>query len=318
MDIKPDSKATLAKILITGLILIFCTSWFHFLYELGRVEIVYSYLYYIPIVFGAFFYGIPGGFMVSAFAGLTYSVFVSASGIPYANRELFPGIASFVLIGLLTGLLSSRLERSKYALREEVKRVTGLYKEVNKTYLGAIEALVAAVDEKDHYTKAHSENVTKYAVAIARGMNLSPHQIEVVERAGRLHDLGKIGVHDYILTKPGKLTPEEWEEIKGHSLKSAKILEPLAFLNGVIKTVRHHHEHFNGKGYPNGKAGKEIPLEARILTVADAFDAMTSDRPYRKAMSRDKAIDIFKEESGRQFDPDVVKVFLGLIEKSQI
>ena len=249
---------------------------------------------------------------------MTYSIFVSASGIPYATSELFLGIASFILIGLLTGLLSSRLEKSKYALREKVSQLTKLYEKVNETYLGTVKALAVAVDEKDPYTKVHSENVARYAVAIAREMGFNPHQVEVVERAARLHDLGKIGVRDYILVKPDELTPEEWDEIKEHSIKSAKILEPLVFLNGVIKAVRHHHERFDGGGYPNGKAGGEIPIEARILAVADAFDAMTSDRPYRRAMSRDEAIGELKRESGKQFDPAVVKIFLRLVEKKQV
>ncbi len=188
-----------------------------------------------------------------------------------------------------------------------------LYQELSGLYLNTINALAQAVDEKDHYTHVHSQKVAKYAVAIAKEMKLSPHQIEVVERAAKLHDLGKIGIHDYILTKPGKLTPEEWDEIKEHSLKGAKILEPLAFLNGVIGTVRHHHERFDGKGYPDGKGGKEIPLEARILAVADTYDAMLSQRPYRKALSRDEAIEELKKNSGAQFDPDVVQAFLVVL-----
>ena len=189
-----------------------------------------------------------------------------------------------------------------------------LYERLNNLYLNTINALAQTINEKDHYTHTHSKNVTKYALAIAKQMNLTPHQMEVVERAAKLHDLGKIGIHDYILTKPGKLTPEEWEEIKTHSLKGAKILEPLAFLNGVIKTVRNHHERYDGKGYPDGKKGKEIPVEARIMTVADAFDAMLSERPYRKALSKEQAIKELKKNSGTQFDPEVVKVFLEIIE----
>jgi len=189
------------------------------------------------------------------------------------------------------------------------------YERLNNLYLNTIDALAQVIDEKDHYTPTHSKNVTKYALAIAREMKLKPHQIEVVERAAKLHDLGKIGIHDYILTKPDKLTPEEWEEIKTHSLRGAKILEPLAFLNGVIKTVRSHHERYDGKGYPEGKKGKEIPIEARIMAVTDSFDAMLSDRPYRKALSKEQAIEELKKNGGTQFDSEVVKVFLRIIQK---
>ena len=190
-----------------------------------------------------------------------------------------------------------------------------LYKRLNNLYLNTIDTLTQVIDEKDHYTHTHSKNVTKYAVVIAKEMKLKPHQIEVVERAAKLHDLGKIGIHDYILTKPDKLTSEEWEEIKTHSLIGAKILEPLAFLNGVIKTVRSHHERYDGKGYPESKKGREIPLEARILAVADAFDAMLSERPYRKALSKEQTIKELKKNSGTQFDPEVVKAFLRIIQK---
>ncbi len=188
-----------------------------------------------------------------------------------------------------------------------------LYERLNNLYLNTIDALAQVIDEKDHYTHTHSKNVTKYALAIAKQMKLTPHQMEVVERAAKLHDLGKIGIHDYILAKPDKLTPEEWEEIKTHSLKGAKILEPLSFLNGVIKAVRSHHERYDGKGYPDGKKGKEISVEARIMAVADAFDAMLSERPYRKALTKEKTIKELKKNSGTQFDPKVVKAFLRII-----
>ena len=463
---------SLTKILSVGLVLIFCTSWFHLLYKLGRVEIVYSYLYYIPIVLAAFFYGLPGGFTVAGFTALAYSIFISASNISYSRTELFPGIASFVLIGLLTGLLSFHLTKSKKQLAEKVshlttvtevglaatstlhlrdvlevimekivqalscevgsillldretnllrieasygidektaktlklekgERISGwvaqhgepllsndvekdprfakrssekyftksllsvplkargevigvlnvnnkkdrkvftetdlkllsglasqasvaiqnarLYNRVNETYMNAIRALARAIDEKDHYTRTHSENVTKYAVAIAQEMNRSKRELEEIHEAAQLHDLGKIGIHDSILNKPGKLTEDEWKEIKQHSLKSAKILEPLTFLNGVIDIIKQHHERFDGGGYPNGNHGQNIPLGARILAVADSYDAMTSERPYREPMSKEEAIKELKKESGKQFDPDVVQAFLQLVKKNQI
>ena len=308
MRIVPESKGTLGKIVITGFILIFCTSWFHLLYSLGRVEIVYSYLYYIPIVFGAFFYGIAGGLMVSSFAALTYSIFISASGIPYENRDLFPGVLSFLLIGLLTGLLSSRLER-------RVKQVLKLYGEVTDAYMGAVRALAVAVDEKDHYTRTHSENVTKYAVAVSKELGFSQEKVKEIERASRLHDIGKIGIHDYILTKADKLTSEEWDEIRLHPSKGAKILEPLHFLGEIVDIIKYHHERYDGRGYPSSKEKGNIPLGSRIIAVADAFDAMTSDRPYRKSMGRDVAIEELKKNSGTQFDPDVVRAFLAVLEK---
>ena len=462
----------IARVIIVGLVLLFCTAWFSFLYSVGKVEIVYSYLYYLPIVVAAFFYGIPGGFIVSALIGLAYSIFVCASGIPYTKQELVPGIGSFIVIGLLTGLLSSHLVKSRQELAERVsqlstitetslavssslqvkevleivvkkivralsckigsillfdpegklltveashgideeivkttkieigERISGwvgqhgepvlvddvdkdprfagrdgekyyrkslismplkvrgeiigvvnvnnkrggqaftqadlqllngiasqasmaiqnarLYDKVNQTYISSIKALALAIDEKDHYTRAHSENVTRYAVAIAEEMNLPAREIEEISQACQLHDLGKIGVHDYILNKSGELTDAEWEEVRLHSLKGAEILEPLDFLGGVTELVRQHHERHDGKGYPDGHKGEDIQLGARIMTVADSYDAMTTARPYRKARSSDEAISELRKGSGKQFHPQVVQVFLGLLEKKQV
>ncbi len=184
--------------------------------------------------------------------------------------------------------------------------------------MNSMRALATAIDEKDHYTRTHSENVTTHAVAIAREMNLSGSEVEEIAQACQLHDLGKIGVHDYILNKPGKLTEEEWEEVRLHSLKGVEILRPLDFLKGVTKLVKEHHERYDGKGYPDGLSGKNIRLGARIMTVADSYDAMISERPYRKALSKDEAINELEKEKGKQFDPEVVETFLRLLEEKQV
>lgn len=191
-----------------------------------------------------------------------------------------------------------------------------LYKNLQDVYMRAISALVTAIDAKDHYTGGHSESVTKYAVAIAKELGFNNRDIENLTVASRLHDLGKIGVHDYILTKPGKLTNEEWDEMKQHTTKGVEILEPLNFLSGIIELVKQHHEKYNGGGYPDGIKGEGINLGARIIAVADAFDAMLSDRPYRKAHSLETAIGELKKNSGFQFDPKVVESFLTVLEKN--
>ena len=147
-------------------------------------------------------------------------------------------------------------------------------------------------------------------------LGLSKLEILNIQQACQLHDLGKIGVHDYILTKLDKLTQEEWEEIKQHSLKSAEILRPLSFLGGVVTLVEQHHERYDGLGYPYGLKGEEIKLGARIMAVADSFDAMVTNRPYRKAFPLEKAVGEIKKCSGSQFDPKVVEVFLRVLEKN--
>lgn len=191
-----------------------------------------------------------------------------------------------------------------------------LYSSLEDTYLRTVMALTSAIDARDHYTKTHSEHVTEYAIAIAKEMGLSEKEIEEIKQACQLHDLGKIGVHDYILNKPGKLTPEEWNEIKLHTLKSAEILRPLVFLNGVIELVEQHHERYDGQGYPFGIKAEAIKLGARIMAVADSFDAMITERPYRKAFTKEQAIEELKRCSGSQFDPEVVEAFLRLLEKN--
>jgi HD-GYP domain-containing protein (c-di-GMP phosphodiesterase class II) len=140
-------------------------------------------------------------------------------------------------------------------------------------------------------------------------------EIKNLEQACQLHDIGKIGIEDYILTKPGKLTPEDWEKMKMHPAKSAEILRPLAFLSEVIKLVEQHHERYDGEGYPAKMKAEEIALGARILAVADSFDAMFTDRPYRKALTKEEAIAELKKGSGTQFDPRVVEVFLRIVDK---
>src|SRR3989338_2510960 len=193
-----------------------------------------------------------------------------------------------------------------------------LYASLEDTYLRTVMALASAIDAKDHYTKTHSEHVTKFATAMAREMGLCEKEIKEIEQACQLHDLGKIGIQDSILTKPGQLTAEEWDEMKLHSLKSVEILKPLSFLGGVIKLVEQHHERYDGKGYPFGIKGENIKVGARIIAVADSFDAMTTDRTYRRAFTDEEAIKELKNCSGTQFDPKVVEAFLKVLEKTDM
>ena len=194
----------------------------------------------------------------------------------------------------------------------------GTYRQFQEVYLNTVSALTEAIDTKDHYTKSHSEHVTKYAMNIGKEMKLDDDRMNILRDASKLHDIGKIGVHDYILMKPGKLTSEEWEEIKLHSIKGVKILQPLTFLNGSIDAIRGHHERFDGKGYPDGKKGKDISLEARIMAVADSFDAMTTERPYRKGLSIEEAKEEIIRNKGTQFDPEVVDAFIRCLDKQDL
>lgn len=193
---------------------------------------------------------------------------------------------------------------------------TRLYDRLQDTYLGAIGALAAAIEARDPYTVGHSARVTQYAVAIAQAMGLATDEVEEIRLAGLLHDLGKIGIPDNILNKPGRLSEEEYSAIKMHPALSMRIIEPLPHLGNIIPIIYHHHERFDGHGYMDGKAGETIPLGARIIAVADSYEAMTSDRPYRTALSREEAVVELKRCSGTQFDPVVVRHFMDLLEST--
>jgi HD-GYP domain-containing protein (c-di-GMP phosphodiesterase class II) len=188
-----------------------------------------------------------------------------------------------------------------------------MYENLQDAFVGTIRSLAETIDAKDAYTRGHSERVSLYGEAIARGLGISGDELQTIRYAGYLHDVGKIGIPDAILTKPGKLTGEEFAVIKKHPVLSERILRPVNFPFPVQSIVRHHHERYDGKGYPDGLGQEEIPLGARILFVADAYEAMTSDRPYRKALTNQMALDELLRNKGTQFDPRAVEVFARII-----
>lgn len=185
-----------------------------------------------------------------------------------------------------------------------------LLEDLQASYLSTVRALSAAIDAKDPYTRGHSGRVVKYCQIIAAGLGYSEAETEAVKIAAYLHDIGKIGIDEQILSKPYKLNAQEYDEVKRHSSISAKILARATFLQNVIPLVRHHHERFDGRGYPDGLAGADIPMGARIILVADSFDAMTSRRPYRQALGCGEALEELRRCSGTQFDTQVVEIFI--------
>ncbi|HEX7510852.1 MAG TPA: HD domain-containing phosphohydrolase [Chitinivibrionales bacterium] len=188
-----------------------------------------------------------------------------------------------------------------------------LYQNIRDNYLKTIRAFALAVEAKDRYTHGHSENVMKYTIILAKHLGMSDLEIENVKYAGLLHDIGKIGISEFILNKPSKLTQYEFDEIKRHPAVGAKIIADVPFLHPLVPFVLHHHEFFDGSGYPDGIAGEDIPFGARILSVADVFEAMTSTRPYRKALSPDTAVKSLVAGKGKQFDPRMVEAFLDVL-----
>ena len=186
------------------------------------------------------------------------------------------------------------------------------YNELQSLFLSTIRSIVNAIEAKDKYTKGHSERVTKYSVFLARALNFPEEEVEKIQLAALLHDVGKIGIEESILTKPGKLTEEEYNEIKKHPVIGESIIKPIKSLKYILPGIRNHHERWDGKGYPDGLKGKDIPLEGRIIALADTYDAMTSDRPYRKGLPHKVAIAEIKRCAGSQFDPELADKFIKM------
>ena len=189
------------------------------------------------------------------------------------------------------------------------------YAETRELFFGTVSALSQAIDAKDGFTRGHADRVSRIAGAVARHMSLPEKQIEEIELAGLLHDIGKIGVEDRILMKPMRLDADEQELMRRHPIYGASILEPSAALRPLVQMVLHHHENFDGSGYPEGLKGTQIPLGSRIIIVADAYEAMTSDRIYRKAIGHDRAMEQLNKYKGVQFDPTIVRALEQLLQK---
>jgi len=193
-----------------------------------------------------------------------------------------------------------------------------LYENIYENLFSTLYAFVETIEARDPYTKQHSTRVTHYAVSVAKAIGCSQEEIDVLNVSGNLHDIGKIGIPDDILLKPGKLTDAEYEIIKRHSSIGSNIIGHFNMWTEEEKIIKHHHERWDGRGYPDGLSGEEIPFLSRILSVADVYDALTSDRSYRKRLSDDVAIGMIRENSGSQFDPKIVDVFLKFYEQGKI
>lgn len=190
-----------------------------------------------------------------------------------------------------------------------------LYKNVKENYMNTVNSLALIIESRDPYMRGHSERVTYLAIEVARCMNMPESDLHILRTAGKLHDIGKITISDRILSKKDRLAPSEWAQIHLHPVRGVEIVRPLKFLESGLSLIKHHHERYDGSGYPDGLSEDSIPILARILSVADAFDAMTSTRPYRRPFAFQRAIDEIKSNSGTQFDPEVVASFLDIIGK---
>jgi len=249
------------------------------------------------------------------------------------KKEGFKSLLSIPILfhDRLLGVISTFSKKARYFSKEEIEvlnifasqvamalQESRLYEDIHMNYFNTVHALVLAIEARDPYTRGHTERVTKYALAAAKRLHMPEEQLEILRYGGEVHDIGKISIPDFILGKPGKLTPAERAVIELHPVKGAEMLEPLEFLRPALPVVKYHHERYDGTGYPDGLEKEKIPIMARILACADAFDAMTSERPYRRRrLTNDEAIAEIRNNVGSQFDPDIARLFIKSI-KTQI
>ena len=216
------------------------------------------------------------------------------------------------------GELASTFNTMSDELEQFVEDLKRAAEENKALFIGSIQMLAGAVDEKDPYTRGHSDRVTKYSLMIAKEMGLDPGFLEILRISAQLHDVGKIGIEDRILKKPGALTPEEFEIMKTHTTKGANILRPVPQLREMLPGIELHHEALNGRGYPYGLKGDDIPLLARVIAVADTFDALTTNRPYQKAHDPLEALRIIQNLSGQRLDSRAVAALLAVYQRGEI
>jgi len=219
--------------------------------------------------------------------------------------------------GKIKGIITQAcvVDAIHYVLMERLCEIRSIYKSAQRLFKDSVKALFHALDAKDHYTGTHSRMVAKISRAICNEMGLDDETAKSIYLAGLFHDIGKIHISEAVLNRQGPLPRDEYEEIKLHPIMSEMILQPIAEFKHLLPIIRHHHEWYNGKGYPDGLKGGQIPLGARIIIIADSYNAMRTHRPYRIAMPREQALKNIKKMSGKQFDPELIQVLIKVLRK---
>jgi hypothetical protein len=254
-------------------------------------------------------------------------------GIP---QEALPSehFAPIIVGGKVKGVLAVFLSRKArippnwFVLFDAIANQTGLaldyndiyndlqrtYRDLEVSYEATLESWCRALDLRDQETEGHSQRVTSLSMALAARLDLGDEAISAVRKGALLHDVGKIGIPDNVLNKPGALDAAEWELMRRHPRIGHDMIAGVPYLSGALEITLHHHEHWDGSGYPDGLAGTSIPVAARLFSIVDVFDALTSDRPYRSAWNKEKALDYLKAQKGIQFDPEILDVFISMVE----
>ena len=306
-DEQVDATSTRRRWLVIGLLIAaimiwhgatpLTPGWMH------AAHILLRKLFVVPILLAAIWFGMRGAVLAATGVSVVYLPYmlVAWSGRVAENMNQGGEVVTFWIVGLLAGWLATR-ERRALQHAADMSR-------------DALKALVAALDAREHQTEQHSHRVAELAGRIGRRLRLDSRSLTVLREAAVLHDVGKIGVPDHVLLKPGPLTDEERRIMQRHAEMGYEILSAATHLREVAELVYAHHERFDGTGYPRGLAGQAIPLGARIFAIADVYDALTSDRPYRNAMAHDEAMRLIDEQDGRAFDPDVIAAFTAEIQQ---
>jgi len=254
--------------------------------------------------------------MVTAYPDIDLAV--NAMRLGAYDFIIKPADLDLIVMSVKKALESKRLEeeieayhnRMEELVEERTAKLQQSYRTLKKAHLDSVKVLAEAIDAKDPYTRGHSDRVKRMSLAIAKKMGFSEERLENLEYGALLHDIGKIGIKDEVLQKQGPLSNEEYQYIREHPLIGVKIVEGVEFFKDKIPMIRHHHEHYDGRGYPDGLSGEAIPLEARIISLPDAFDAMTSARPHRGVMPLQNVLAELEKCKGRQFDPKMLEIFL--------
>jgi HD-GYP domain-containing protein (c-di-GMP phosphodiesterase class II) len=301
------------------------------------------HLFYFPIILAGRFWRLPGGICAGLIAGLVAGPLLPVGEVPQTLLQWCTRLVIFILVGACVGHLIDSLHRRKEEIKlqkqnletnnnqilEQQTKILQQKKKIQKQMVdlvnhqekiqqfsaGIIEALAFSIEVRDSYTSGHCRRVSDMSVKIGERLQMSHQELSYLKWSGMLHDIGKIGIHEEILAKVGKLTPNEFDIMKQHPTLGLKILGGIPLAEHILDGVLHHHERMDGKGYPFGLKGEEIGLQARIIAVCDVWDALTSKRAYRDAMPQQLAMDIMESGRGSQFDPVILDHFLAVVGK---